>query len=449
MRTKLFITFIAVMLTALISNLIFERLILDDFEDYTIGMREDRLYWMLAAVEGSYTEEGWDEKALRHAAHWGALMGFDIRVKDTEGAELVNTTASLEGLSLTMKRRIESVVRLGSYEGPYEEYPLFAAGMELGSLYVRPLELQEATAQKGAIFKRRGHEFLVTSFLIAGGGALLLSALFSMFLTKPVRRLKKAAERVAEGDLTVRVAPGPRDEIGSLIESFNQMVESLEREEKIRQHLTSNIAHELRTPLTIMKSNMEAVADGVMDCDSAMLASLQAEVQRLINLVRGIEDFTRAEASFFKHSVKENVQLVRHVRDMVAGRRRLFEEKGLALDVSGDEALVVSVDTEKLELVIANILANALRHTRQGGVYITCGAEGGADFFVEIRDTGEGISEQEQELIFKRFYRGANSEGTGLGLAIASELAELMGGRISVASEQGKGAAFKLTLPKG
>jgi signal transduction histidine kinase len=270
-----------------------------------------------------------------------------------------------------------------------------------------------------------------------------------MFLTGPVRRLKQAAEQVAEGDLGVRVKTGADDEIGRLNRSFNHMVESLEREETLRKHLTSNIAHELRTPLAIMKGNFEAISDGVREPDTETLEALSSEVERLITLVEGIEDITKAEASFFEKAQYQTVDIREFIASLLQGIRPLFQEKGLSVEVASERPFEVKTEPEKLEIILRNIINNALRHTDRGGVILDYGiaGPGTANFYVSVQDTGGGIEEKDRELVFRRFYKGEESTGIGLGLAIARELAEVMGGTVTVESVPGEGSTFTVILP--
>lgn len=447
MRTKLFIAFFVVILIALVSNLIFERLIIGDFEKFAMGTREDELYRVLAAVEGAYLEErGWDHPALGHAVLWATMLGFDVVVKDIEERPVMATGDALAITSPAMQRRIYSLVNPEKPLEEFEAYPLYVMGEKVGTLHVRPIERVGFLEEKEALFKRRGQSFLLISFVIAGGGALFLSIVFSMFLTVPLKRLKQAAVAVAGGDLDVRVKVGSGDEIGRLTETFNHMVESLKREEDLRRHLTQNIAHELRTPLSVMRSHLEALADGVIEDTDEAVETLSAELRRLINLVEGIEDITKAEASFFKKPEYEKVELRGFVEGIAQGMRHLFQRKGLELAVAGGGEAEVVTDPEKLEIVLRNLLSNALSHTDEGGARVDCGLEGG-EFFVTVTDTGRGVSEEERAKIFKRFYKGEASEGIGLGLSIAKEILELMGGNISVESAPGQGSTFRITLP--
>jgi two-component system sensor histidine kinase BaeS len=448
MRTKLFFAFFVVIATALVSNLIFEHLILRDFEEYVWSTREDQIYVLLASVESTYTEGGgWDRAALENALRWALMLGYDLKVEDASGGKVLESEEALGDVSPVMMRRIESLVELKNPEGPYEKYPLYVGGEEIGQLSVRSLSKEGFQKKKGEVFKRRGKTFLFISFLIAGGGALFLSLVFSFFLTGPLKRLKRAAEAVARGDLTARVKEGGRDEVGRLMESFNHMVEALEREETLRSHLTSNIAHELRTPLAVMRANLEAAVDGVVQYDRKKLEALLREVQRLTTLVSGIEDVTKAEASFFKPAQNERLDL----RGLLEGIRQsmspLFKDKGLELSLSDHGALEVVTDAEKLERIVRNILANSLVHTERGGAHMDYGGNEDA-FFIEIRDTGRGIPREELPKIFERFYKGEGSAGIGLGLSIVKELLEVMRGDIDVKSAPGRGTSFRITLPR-
>lgn len=452
MRTKLFLTFLFLISIALVSNLIYQSLIIRDFNVYTRGVEEDRLYLVLASVEGAYTDEGWDRHQLTHAMQWGAMLGYDLVLLDFDGKHIATSIMELQKATPTLRRRIEAMVHIDKPVGDYEEFPLFSKDMETGFLLIRPLETRVELGAKETMFNNRVMDFLFISFLISGGSAVLLAVFMSLYLTRPLRKLKDAAGQVAGGDLSVRVPPGPKDEVGQLVNSFNSMVESLEHEEKLRRHLTANIAHELRTPITVLRSNLEAVSDGVLPCEPGTIRSLEAEVDRLTNLVKGIEDFTKAEAYLLKPSERDTVVLLDFTRSIAEGMEKVFSDREVALSVTSERAATVEVDAGKLETVLRNILANAALHaTPLAGdiarVEVRSGAAENGGFFIEVRDNGPGIPVEELGNIFKRFYKGKGSEGTGLGLSIAKELVEAMGGSISVTNSQSGGSIFRMELP--
>ena len=446
MRTKLFLAFFTVIIIALVSNFLYEHLIVKDFEDYANGAKEDKLYWILASVEGSYSDGRWNEMSLHEAVHWATMLGFDLEILDINEEKLVDTASVTEHLSSSMKRRMESMIDIRSGKGDFESYPLYQEGKEIGAMKARELSRVGTIKEKEALFKKRGRDFLVMSFIIAGSGALFLAIFFSLFLSMPLNKMKKAVGTMAEGDFSVRIPSGSRDEIGKLAEKFNFMAEALQREEALRKHLTSNIAHELRTPLTVMKANTEAMIDGVVKNDTEGLENIRIEVEKLIKLVEGIEDITKAEASFFSKKDHSKINIPEFLSGIAARMRPLAAEKNLELNLVTNKGLDVFSDPSKLERIIQNILANAIRNTESGGIWVDYGTEKHM-FFIEIRDSGTGIPEDKIPLVFKRFYKGKNSKGIGLGLAIVKELVDVMGGRIELTSKVSEGTEFKIWLP--
>lgn len=448
MRTKLFLAFLLVIVIALISNLIFERLIMKDFDDYVRGTKEDHLYWVLASVEGSYNNGKWDRNSLSESIHWGMMLGFDLRVEDSKGSELMNSISVMESLPPAMKRRMESMIHLHAAEGRYEEYPLYAGGSELGTLLVRRLGSAGTLKVKEGIFKERGLNFLKISFLIAGSGALIIAVLLSLYLSNPLKRLKSAAEKVAKGDFSVRVIQASGDEIGKVSESFNYMADALQKEDLLRKRLASNIAHELRTPLAIMEAQIEAMIDGVIDRSPEGLEKIRSEIIGLAKLVEGIEDLAKAEASFFTKGEQRLINLREFLKGLAYAMGPAFSEKGLNLSVTDRGNINVITDTEKLDRVLRNLLSNAVKFTDEGGALLDYGSEGDG-FFVEVKDTGKGIHEDDLSKIFVRFYRGRNAKdnGIGIGLSIVKELVDVMGGRIDAESKAGEGSRFRVWLP--
>ena len=451
MRTKLFLAFIFVIVLALLSNIMFERMIIDDFEDFIRGTEEDRIYWIMASVEGSYKSGTWDGTKLSEALHWGMMLGHETYVEDTRGRKILSSADVYSEMSPAMLGRMDSLLKLPSGIGEYTWYPLYVEGEEIGTLHVRPIERRGVVPMREEIFRKRGREFLVISFFIAGGGALLLAFLLTNFLSNPIRRLTLSAEKIAQGDFSVhgpKVHKKLKDEIDRLTETFNYMAEALRREDSLRKHLTSNIAHELRTPLTVIKGNLEAIEDGIISDFETVIKNITAEIQRIIALVEGIEDITRAEASFFKRGDVEEINLREFVEGIAGGMRKLIEDKGLYLNTSGQSA-VIQTYPEKLHIILKNLLTNAYKYTDDGGITLSWGiVESGPDggFYITVKDTGRGISDSELPKVFGRFYKGEKSGGKGLGLAIVKELTEVIDGTIEVESEPGKGSCFKVSF---
>lgn len=454
MKTKIFLAFIVVIFTALLSNFIFERLIIRDFNNYVSSIREDQLYWIMASVEGSKSQGQWDKEALSNSIHWAMMLGLDIKVINIDGYEVITSREVMESLSDTMKHRMRGLFNIYTTVGPYEEYPLYIKGKEIGTLLSRPFQ-KEQIKERESVFKKRTKNFLYISLLIAGGGLLLIAFLFSQYLSRPITNLKTAAERIARGDFSVKIVTKSQDEVGKLSESFNIMAESLQREEKLRRHLMSNVAHELRTPLTVMKAHVEAMDDGIIKDTNKGLENIKHEINRLVKLIKGIEDITSAEASFFTKGQEIGVNLREFLSGIVIEMLPPFKEKGLYLKMKKGENIFVTVDVEKLEIIIRNIISNSLKFTEKGGAWIDYGIQNN-NFFIEVRDSGIGIPEDEIPLIFNRFYRIENltspphtlekegEGGLGLGLAIVKELIDVIGGKVNIKSKVGKGTTFRI-----
>jgi len=446
MRTKLFAAFILIIIIALISNIVYERLIIHDFDEFLRGRDEDSIYWILASVEGSYDGESWDLKRLSDALHWGLMLGFESFVKDNSGKQILSSADVLFSMSSRMRSRMEAFLKLPYGEGEFMWYPLFIEGKEIGKLYIRPLQRKGIMPQKEEIFRKRGRQFLIISFLIAGGGSLVVAVLFTIFLSNPIRRLTKASEKIASGDFHVSM-PMPhrilKDEIDKLTESFNYMSEALRREDALRRHLASNIVHELRTPLTIIKGNLEAIDDGLISDPRSVLKNIRTEIERIIALIEGIEDLTRAEASFFKKGEPEKLNLREFIYSILQGMRKMIEDKGLFLKAEGDD-IEVSTYPDKLHIIVKNLLSNAYKFTERGGIKVKWGRYMYNGFFITIEDTGVGIDDAIKTKVFDRFFKGERSTGKGLGLAIVKELVDVMGGEIELQRSDTGGAKFTI-----
>jgi two-component system sensor histidine kinase BaeS len=292
--------------------------------------------------------------------------------------------------------------------------------------------------------------------------AVVLAARMFRSYATPVAGVMAAADAVAEGDLSVRLdESGPRD-FRRLARSFNHMTRELERSERRRRNLTADVAHELRTPLHIIQGNLEGVLDGVYEPTPEHIQATLDETALLGRLVEDLNTLSLAEAGQLE-LVREPVDVAEVLADVRTSFSGQAESAGITLEVGdGDPlegtprgGLVVSADVGRLDQVLSNLVANAIRHTPVGGT-ITLDAEPLAPLAAGVRltvsDTGAGIRPEDLPYVFDRFWRGdpsrSHKEGSlGLGLAIAQQLVEAHGGHISVESEWGQGSTFAVELP--
>jgi two-component system, OmpR family, sensor histidine kinase BaeS len=271
----------------------------------------------------------------------------------------------------------------------------------------------------------------------------------------PLADVMVAADRVAAGDLSVRVPTHGPGEFRRLAESFNRMTEELEQADRRRRNLTADVAHELRTPLHIIQGNLEGVLDGVYEPTQDHVRATLDETRLLARLVEDLRTLSLAEAGQLP-LVVEPVDIADLLADVETGFGAQAESAGIDLRVeTADPArLIVTGDAGRLDQVLGNLMTNALRHTSTGGT-ITLRAEPmAAGVRILVSDTGQGIPAEDLPYIFDRFWRGdrsrshAGGAGSGLGLAIARQLVQAHGGTIRAESRPGEGTTFTIELPE-
>ena len=441
--TKFLLLLILVSVIALSSAFMLREFMIHDFRKYLEGEREDRIYWVIASLESAYEQNsGWKEDAIREDTIWALMLGIEIRITDADDRLLMDTAKAVNSLSPLVKKRLNAV---SQYRSPksndlFQPYPLFLAGKEIGTL-----EVQFLNPGKENIFIARSNTFLLISLVIVGAVAVLLSILFSRKLTNPLKSLASATEALMQGNMKMRADISGHDEIGRLSETFNRMAQKLESQESLRKKLISNVAHELRTPLGAMRSEMEGMMDDIVPLDKKQIQSLYEETGRLKHILEGIEELAQAEASSLSME-KQSVELRPFLSYIVDRFRNLFLDKGVSLEFSCADSLVINADPDKLSQVVINLLSNALKATEKGGIVRIKAGQKTDGIFIEVEDTGVGIRKEDLPFIFERFYK-VSEGGLGLGLTIVKELVETHGGKTEVRSEYGKGSVFTVFIP--
>ncbi|MBN2387983.1 MAG: HAMP domain-containing histidine kinase [Anaerolineales bacterium] len=292
-----------------------------------------------------------------------------------------------------------------------------------------------------------------TTFMLL---AALLGAWTIRRLGSPMAEIMTATETVSQGNLSIRVDEHRPGEFGRAARSFNRMVAELERSEQQRRNLTADVAHELRTPLHILQGNLEGMLDGIYAATPENLTAMLDETRLLARLVNDLQVLSLAEAGQLPLH-RTRVLVADLLADVAASFAPQAESQGLALRVEiqeGHAAISVEADRDRLDQVLSNLVANALRHTPEGGeIALGAGALPGG-VHLTVRDTGSGIPAEDLPYVFDRFWRGnkartrAEGAGSGLGLAIARQLVRAHGGTIEVTSQPGQVTTFTIALPK-
>ena len=319
--------------------------------------------------------------------------------------------------------------------------------MELGGIRTQQIQGQLLRGFEGAWI--RG---MTWSIILGGATAGATSYWLSQRITRPLLRMEKVTQQFAAGDFSSRVPTLDIPEFDRLGHGFNRMANDLEGVEQRRRELVGDLTHELRTPLTIVRGYLEGLADGAVEPSPETYGRLARETERLQRLVDDLQELSKLESGYLPIDGQpvSVVPLIWQVRDRFADQLLGIETLAITVDVPKSVPFVWG-DPARIEQVLVNLLSNALRHTPQGEVKIQAYAEE-KFVWVEVCDTGIGISAEDLPHVFERFWRADRSRdrtsgGSGLGLAICRRLVELQGGQITVRSQPGVGSTFSFSLP--
>ncbi len=396
--------------------------LVDDAARSRLGRSADHMAEVAAAV---YRDEGgWSPAARETLAHLAELDGLRIVVR-------IDGTRS--GSDLTGAETATAAVTVG--------------GRPVGSIEV-------AQEGNGLLTPEEAHlqHSLDRLHLAAGAAAavaaLLLAFLLAETLSRPLRRIRVAAQRMGQGDLNVRVDPAGDPEVRSVAQALNRLAETLEHEEEIRKQTVADLAHELRTPVNGLLARIEAAQDGVLTGPG----NLEAMHEEALRLTRLLDDLSRLADAEQPGLLLEKEPLDLREIARAAGESFVprFADAGVGFEIDATSVWVEG-SAGRLEQVVSNLISNALRYTERGGSVLVRVERIGEEAVLEVVDTGIGIEPDDLPHIFTRFWRGDPSRspatgGSGIGLAIVRELVRAHDGRIDVDSTVGKGSRFRVVL---
>jgi signal transduction histidine kinase len=330
-----------------------------------------------------------------------------------------------------------------------------------------PLDISSQPTFFNLVVAKRSDDLVATSsggllryVIIAGGAALILSIFLALYLSgyvlRPLRSLSQAAWELAHGNLDSRVEVAGRDEISELSRYFNYMAERIQTSSQLQKDFVANVSHEIRTPLTSIEGFSQALLDDMVEKEEdkkRYLNIISDETRRLKRVLEQLLALSRIDAgAWVLHPTPLSVAAyVAAVGEKLLPQAR---EKGVEMRVEVQPGISpIETDSDTLEQVLHNLVDNAIKFTPEGGEVVLSAdplPRGGAR--IQVRDNGQGIPAEELEHIFDRFVRVERSRsqrhgGSGLGLAVCRELLNLLGGKISVWSQPGKGTAFTVELP--
>ncbi len=302
------------------------------------------------------------------------------------------------------------------------------------------------------------YESLQLLFLISA--ALLIVAVGALFffvegrMMRPLKELNEAAEAFAKGDFSPRLDEENAGELTPLIRTFNHMAERSEENEKIRQTFVSNVSHDLRTPLTTISGFVQGMRDGAIPPEKQghYFNIILEETSRLSRLVNTLLETSRMSAGERKYT-RGSMDLCELGRTTLLSFEKRIDEKALEVEAEFEkEHIYVSADRDAISQVIYNLTDNAIKFINEKGTLRMAVSLQGQKAIFSIRNTGDGIPEDELYHLFERFYksdrsRGLDKKGMGLGLFIAKSVIDAHGEEIWVKSAQGRYTEFFFSLP--
>lgn len=283
--------------------------------------------------------------------------------------------------------------------------------------------------------------------------ALVIVYIVTLRLTAPVKELAQTAKVIGEGNFDERVPEYDTTEFYILGNAFNDMAVSLNNYDKMRGSFVANVSHELRTPMTSIGGFVDGILDGTIPKteEKKYLRIISSEVQRLTRLVRSMLNLAKIESGSMELS-SQSFSLIEPIVDTLVTFESRLEEKNIDVRGLDVDRVMLYADNDLVHQVIYNLLENAIKFVNQDG-YIEFGFTPHEKLTaVSIKNSGDGLSQEELPMVFDRFYksdesRGKDKNGVGLGLNIVRSIVKLHGGNIMVRSVKGEYTEFVFTLP--
>ncbi len=397
-----------------------------------------------------------------------------------QGLQQLGTVMLAAGESGSQEALTAALLDMEVFTDAFEEAIAAALAPELAA-QTESSQLVANSAVAGTIATAGGYTVLIAIMFVVG-------IIFTRAVVTPTTRLREAAEALQSGNYSYRTIKIGRDEFGQVAQTFNRMAEAVQERDKslneinatlekrveertaevrtamalveessrLKSQFLANMSHELRTPLNAIIGftgiMIEGMAGEIDDDARHMVSRVQANSERLLDLIDGVLDLAKIEAG--------RIELINTAVSPQALAKRwksetevLAQQKNLTLDVTIDPDLPEHLqgDEDRLTQIAVNLLSNAIKFTEVGGVSLKL-AQSGSSWTIEVSDTGIGIPPHAINYIFDEFRQADGSTtrmygGTGLGLSISRRLCLMMGGNIRVSSELGKGSTFTVTLP--
>lgn len=283
---------------------------------------------------------------------------------------------------------------------------------------------------------------------------VVLSYWMSNIIVDPLKSMLSVIQKMSDGHLEQRVRVRGRNEISELGTSFNTMAERLEKVEQTRREFVSNVSHELKTPLSSIKVLSESILlqeQVPAEMYQEFLVDIRNEVDRMTNIINDLLDLVKLDRTAAPLKLS-SVHINKTIEDILKRLAPLAKQKEIELIFESLKDVTTQVDEVKLSLAITNLIENGIKYTPEGGMVTVSVDADHQNAFIQVRDSGVGMAEDEISKIFDRFYRidktrDRETGGSGLGLAITHSVIMMHNGSIRVMSKENEGSLFSVRLP--
>ncbi|HAT4132596.1 HAMP domain-containing protein [Clostridium perfringens] len=445
------IIIIVTLLTVAISKFYFDK----KFGDYIMIKNQNTVQNILMELSEQYSDNEWNYKNIEKITYNSLDKGIIVALYDKEDKEIMNIEKNSKDKCNRIMNFIKSSMegKYGSTTSQFEPvyYPLIKSGEKIGEVRVKFY---------GPIFYMQNElVFLdIVNKIILGIGVLLILAstimgfIISRSITRPINKLMTKAKYISKGEYDKKIEINTDIlEINDLINSINNLSQSIKEQENIRKRLTGDISHELKTPLTNIQSHLEAMIDGVWKPTEERLLSVKEEAERLSSLVSDMQKLNRYDESSIKLK-KDNVNISDIICFVIFQFSNLAKSKNIKIEYE-KKNINLYCDKDKITQALVNILSNAIRYSNEGSTIFIEERLKDNKVIISIEDQGIGISEEDLKYVFERFYRADKSRtratgGTGIGLTIVKSIVSSHGGEVKLESKLGEGSKFTIILPK-
>ncbi len=317
---------------------------------------------------------------------------------------------------------------------------------------IRIVVTEETSASLRLVHQLINYFLLITPVMITL--IAVISLIIAEFSLRPVQHFSDALKRISHKNLEERILTGKQaKELRRLAEKFNSLLERLQQAFEAEKNLLGDAAHELKTPLAVIKAECDIALQRERSAadHAASLQNVREVADGMLGQVNSLLTLTRLDSGLLDASSFARISFTSCVEDAVLLAETLARKKNIVLSAALNEELTVLGDEGSLTEAALNLIENAVKYNHPGGFVAVSLTQHGNMAVFSVSDTGIGISEEERERIFDRFYRAAaarsSHDGSGLGLSIVQAVVRTHGGDITVEGQEGGGSRFTITLP--